>query len=125
MCELNLDICSVYLEKPVRARKPHRCDGCGRMIAIGEPYLTVFTVFDGSADTSTGCFGCWAAREQFAEAHGESFPPGQIQDMLLDCIGEKEPGWETWRDVLAQVQAKHPALEPHHQHDANAQQAYK
>lgn len=46
------------------ARKPHRCDQCGRWIAVGERYRRQGYVFDGRIGSTRVCTQC----VEFAEA---------------------------------------------------------
>lgn len=107
MCSLDLEPCEVWVETPRIARKRHECDGCGVEILCGTAYLVNFHVFDGCPGGEKSCFECWLAREQFAEAHGQSFYPSMLLDQLRQCIGENDDEEDEWRSVLASVLARH------------------
>lgn len=101
MCSLDLEPCSVWRERVHVARKVRNCNSCGQVIRPGDPYLSHFDVFEGEANHEAACFVCWGVRQQFADAHGQSFAPSMLDDQLWACIdgdGESE-----WRDSLAIV----------------------
>ena len=63
-------MCQVFDAEPVtrisdtrpRARKPHRCSECSRVIEPGETYHRHSFVFDGKISTSRCCAHCQVAR---------------------------------------------------------------
>lgn len=106
MCAIDLDPCDVWLEKPRLARKAHLCDGCGTTIKPRSPYLVHFDVFEGAPNSEKCCYRCWLAREEFAEAHGQSFTPSSIEPMLDECISGADPGdpeTKRWRRLQRSV----------------------
>jgi hypothetical protein len=108
MCEIDLDPADVWSEGPRRARKEHNCSACGDVIRVGQAYLYHFSISDREPATEKCCYRCWAAREEFAQAHGDrSFMPGMLIDMLSECIAERDPGFEHWEEV------KEAILNPH------------
>lgn len=57
------DPCQIYHARDVRAaRKTHRCDECGREIAIGESYRHAFGVYDGYPFDCHTCDRCTIAQ---------------------------------------------------------------
>ncbi len=118
MCELYYgDYVSfqVWSETPRRARKQHQCDGCEGTIAKGEPYLSNFTIFEGTPTREKMCATCWLAREEFSETHGGWLvAPSNLFAMLEHCIdteddeGEEETA-EHWRQVLETLRARRAA----------------
>jgi len=103
MCEIDGDRAELWRDTPRVARKQHACDGCGATIVAGAHYLEHFDVFEGSTTSERVCFGCWAAYQQFADAHHFWFSPGRIIEQLRDCIGENNDEDDVWRPVLASV----------------------
>jgi hypothetical protein len=61
-CSSDYNPPSVFNQKDVKARKPHKCSECYRVIAIGETYRNVFGVWDGSSETFFWCAHCDAAQ---------------------------------------------------------------
>lgn len=57
-CYCDYDPPSVFSDKIVKARKPHRCDECCREIRTGEQYLYAFGVWDGYASSWHTCSHC-------------------------------------------------------------------
>lgn len=107
MCSIDLDRCEVWSETPRKARKPHGCNGCGIVIVPGQPYLVHFNIYDGDPTREAMCFACWCAREQFADAHGQSIAPSILIEMLRECIGENDDEEDVWRPVLASVLSRY------------------
>jgi len=58
MCFYYDDVCSVWRQTIHVARKPHPCESCRRQIEPGEQYLSVFSIFEGDADTRCLCNQC-------------------------------------------------------------------
>jgi hypothetical protein len=52
---------AVYHQTCIRARKQHKCNECGRMIASGEPYRRTSGLLDGSWTTNKVCQHCTIA----------------------------------------------------------------
>ena len=69
MCRVEgSDPATVYRERIVRARKPHQCGECGRVISVGERYRYAFSVYEGWGSSYYTCEHCcsgadWLARE--------------------------------------------------------------
>jgi hypothetical protein len=61
-------------ERWQRARKPHKCVECHRMISIGERYRYCVIKYDGSIDTYHTCAHCTQAEEWLrVHCHGWLF----------------------------------------------------
>lgn len=94
MCSIDLEPCAVWHEEVRKARKPHECYGCGASILPGEHYTRHFHVFDGNARSEAMCSVCWLVRASFSEQHGLQCQPGDIRNMLAECIqGERSSPW--------------------------------
>lgn len=81
---------SVSDEKTVRARKHHKCSGCGGAIVAGETYRHLWGVWDGKASTFKWCTDCLEL-EAWAEAHVPCIcwdDVGRIHDTILDAMSE-------------------------------------
>lgn len=57
-CYCDYDPPSVFSDKTVKARKPHKCTECSRTIEPGETYHYAFGVWDGFADSFHTCSHC-------------------------------------------------------------------
>lgn len=79
----------------------HECDGCYATIKRGDPYLAHSNLFEHTWSREKLCFACWLTREQFAEAHGQSFAPHMLRDQLQQCIDENDKRGDPWRPLLA------------------------
>lgn len=54
---------AVYHQDTVKARKPHKCNECGREIAKGETYRRTAGLYDGSWTINKVCAHCTVAAE--------------------------------------------------------------
>lgn len=91
----------------VRARKAHRCAGCGAVIAPGETYERFASLYDGSWSVERGCLACGADADKFGEAHGDmSFFPSGFADALSDCVNEEDPEDAKWLPMLEALQSR-------------------
>jgi hypothetical protein len=88
MCDCG-DGPSTYHESKPKARKPHKCCECGRMIQPGETYRNLWGVWDGEPKTFKTCEACldldgWA-RDQY-----DCFCPtfGNLRWQVLDMVHE-------------------------------------
>jgi hypothetical protein len=98
------DVCQVWRETEVRARKAHKCNACHRTIAAGETYLKHFSVYDGDCTDEKACKECKESREAFlAEPdHEVIFSPSFHEEELQSCIGYGADDVENkkWIDAL-------------------------
>lgn len=62
-CYCDYESPSVYSARMVRARKPHRCEECSRVIQVGERHEYVFGVYDGYTITPRTCSHCVGIRQ--------------------------------------------------------------
>lgn len=103
MCSVDRDgdDARVWNETPRRAAKLHYCAGCETPIHSGEAYLD-HRSFAESWWAEAACFGCWWAREMFAEAHERRlFVFAELIDRLRECIVQSIAEADEWRPVLA------------------------
>lgn len=105
MCFIDLEPCEVWSEKTVKARKPHKCGGCGAAIKPGEIYLRHFDIFEGNMSAECACGACSKSRDEFADAHGQSFIPSRLDEMLWECIDGAASDEDTkrWRILYARL----------------------
>lgn len=67
-----------------KARKPHKCGECERLIAVGEIYERTSGKFDGEIYTDKTCLECADIRDGFT---CEARPmPGQLWDEMRDYV---------------------------------------
>lgn len=95
-CHCDFDPAEVYtITNPV-ARRQHRCEECGGVIAPGEKYQRVFMVFEGDASTIKTCSRCLdvlgfvqASVPCFCYGHGEllSNALGCAHDFVKEAPG--------------------------------------
>lgn len=111
MCTLDYDdAAAIWEETPHRSQKERTCDACCATIPKGSAYLSHKSLFDGIWTNENMCFGCWLAREAFAEAHGQSMVPSALLETLRECM-LRVPAWERrqitepdrWASELASV----------------------
>ena len=108
MCYIDFDeSCEVWLHSERRARKPHQCVVCLRVIYVGERYTIHFSVMDLVPCCEKVCSFCQAGRLQFKEAHeGMEYTPGYFRQALVDCITEEEESAQTWRPILDEIDGR-------------------
>jgi|SRR5579863_434117 len=63
-------VCDVFRQQNVRARKPHRCCECGRLIAKGELHQLCNMLCEGEWSAERTCLVCAEIRKAFY-CHGE------------------------------------------------------
>ena len=80
----------VYDETPRRAAKEKPCDACGRTVIVGEIYMRVFTLFDGTAESVNRCGACQAMHKHLRgiDSYGETWP-----DERLGCGLDYREEW--------------------------------
>lgn len=82
------DRCIVLHYAARRARKPHRCGECGRVIAAGETYQHTGMLFEGHKYTNKCCSHCVVARQWLiAECGGYMFEHAR-EDIIEHFRGE-------------------------------------
>lgn len=87
--------------RPVRARKPHRCDECSRNIAAGETYYYAFGVFGGHGEGYHICAHCCVAVAWLQRNCG-GFLHGGVQDDIEEHF--REAGfWPVGRYVVGML----------------------
>ena len=59
------DSCTVYNEKDRKARKPHKCLECGRIIEPGEIYIYGSGIFDHAPFNHATCADCQSVIKEF------------------------------------------------------------
>lgn len=70
MCDCDCERPEVYREETPRARKPHRCCECRRVINPGEQYHVAFGVWNGDPRRFKWCAQCHALRVTLDESGG-------------------------------------------------------
>jgi hypothetical protein len=71
----------VYRCKVQQTRKERKCDECRRVIAVGEPYQNVFTVYDKEPSTWIMCQHCLVAATWLVDNCGGYVLAGVWQDI--------------------------------------------
>lgn len=86
------DTYDVYHERPVRARKAHKCIACREVIAPGHRYWRIGVIYDGSARTLRRCLRCQCIhvhlRELCSSSDDYTWP-----DEWLGCGQSYEAEW--------------------------------
>lgn len=101
-----------YVKATRRARKPHKCDECGRAIAPGEAYEIFRGLYDGKWDGGKSCAHCLVAQEWLTRECG-GFLHHAVADDIEDHFREgygigvgrlavgMRRGWKSRRGTLA------------------------
>ena len=113
MCEVNFDDAegpAVWNETTPKARKPHRCAGCGSTIPVGTVHVRLFVVHDGSPTAERECPACTVDRNVVEDAHDSvGLMPSYLGEFLDNCIADNEPGAERWEAIRASIAARREA----------------
>lgn len=72
MCSCDYELPEFYEQETLRARKPHKCVECGRIIQAGETYEYVRGKWDGDFLQFHTCTHCLAVREAWMRFMGSS-----------------------------------------------------
>ncbi len=101
------ETCTVHRHKIVTARKEHKCSACRSVILPGHRYASVFTLFEGEADTIKRCGSCevtWQHLKKLCDGHndqhenrGDSLYPRED----LGCGKDYEEEWGDIPDDIA------------------------
>lgn len=83
MCMVGDDYVELIKEGTPRAKKPHKCEECDRVIEVGERYISEAWIWEGEFGTSKTCRQCRAA------AHWLSIVcSGWMYSMVLEDLME-------------------------------------
>jgi hypothetical protein len=94
-CDSNPQICGGDVGR--KARKPHKCSECGRIIAKGEEYREHSGLWrDGGWSTYRWCGHCQAAQKIVAERTNEHC---WCYEQLWQGITDEMTGWGGIRDM--------------------------
>lgn len=64
---------TLYIEKVVKARKSHKCSGCGAAIAKGETYKSISGAWDGKFKAYNHCDNCDRVTQKILDEGLESY----------------------------------------------------
>lgn len=67
-----------------KARKPHKCCECGRVIATGQHYEYSSGIWDSEPGSFKTCLDCARLRDNYQSFTGEVFVIGELYENLLD-----------------------------------------
>lgn len=82
------DVCDLYKEKAVFAKIEHDCGACGEKIKVGHLYVSIFIVYEGTAQYKR-CVRCQAIHK-----HLRNLAPGDMWPMEdLSCGEDYEEEW--------------------------------
>lgn len=73
-----------------KARKPHRCDECGRTILPGERYEALTGLYEGSWCYTKVCLHCLAARRWLSKVCGGWMDEAVEMDLQEHVTGEEQ-----------------------------------
>lgn len=89
VCDSFDEVYAVYDERTIKARRPHFCEACDRLIAPGAYYVRVGIVFDGRAWSVRRCGACQKIHEHLRGlGDGEVWP-----DERLNCGEDYSSVW--------------------------------
>ena len=85
------DRASVWNESSQKARKPHKCEECNRVIEVGEVYCRVWAISGDGPFTAKWCAHCDVAKDWLWENCGGSVISAvqeDIQEHISDYRGD-------------------------------------
>ena len=84
-CDCDFDGPEFLNESTHKARKPHKCSECHRVVSIGETYSSIFGKWDGTTETFRWCSHCSTA-VQIVAANAKCFCPmyGGVKEAILE-----------------------------------------
>ena len=99
MCAFEPDgQCEVWRESAHLARKQHRCSSCRCVVSSGEPYSSIFTVYEKEPATTKLCFVCWGYGHEFMGEHGSRY--ANTYASIQECLDGADRG-SKWRIAMA------------------------
>jgi hypothetical protein len=102
MCMIDLEPATIWEETYRTARTEKQCSSCGMLIQPGDPYMYLSYLCDGRWTHEIGCAPCIIVRDDFADAHGQSFGPSLLLEMLNECVDRwSRDKDQEWRHHLA------------------------
>lgn len=100
-CEYEGEPSEFFVEKLVKARKPHTCCECHDAIQPGETYQRITGMWDGQIDTYKTCLPCSRIRADYAPCSCFEFLDDEIAETLgvhldgsLSFKGMQDEEWE-------------------------------
>ena len=109
MCECTFsDMPAAFRAIWRRARKPHKCYECGRVIPKGAQYEYASGIWDGNANDFKTCLRCEKARDAHEKAEtkpGDTYAPPPQKVMVVVRKMFERPEYAAVRKV-AEEQAK-------------------
>ncbi|GAA6488445.1 hypothetical protein [Gordonibacter urolithinfaciens] len=84
----------------VKARKEHRCDWCGKKIAVGETYTSSAHVMDGRAYTWHECDRCAPYVGPMMAYWDHRADEGYTGEDMSEYMHEEHPDvWDAWKEA--------------------------
>lgn len=84
----------------IKARKAHRCDWCGKPIAIGEEHAATSLVCDGRAYTWRECDRCAPYVGPMMDYWDHDGDEGYSGDDMREYMHDVYPGlWDEWQEA--------------------------
>lgn len=90
MCFYSDGYCTVYEQKDIKkSRKVFKCSDCFKVVPVGSSYMSIFTVFEGDANTFKICNLCRSLREGIVQVEiAEGCSRSEAEPLLGDMIGQ-------------------------------------
>lgn len=111
MCEIydDADMCDVWEERQVRARKSYRCSECGGQIESGSHHRRIDTLYEGSWDHHRVCEPCWDLWTRFSAEHGNRIVLNTLEETLSECVDYSDESAERWKRDLEAMRERRRA----------------
>lgn len=100
---------SFWTKKQPVAKKPHRCDSCGKGIAIGEKYTARSGMFEGGFFSAKHCPSCATGYEAYSAYMNDTTRPNyrhacSDEWLSFDAFDQEAIDWIDWFSV-AEIEA--------------------
>lgn len=108
MCEIYFDESAELLrESHPKARKKHKCKGCGGPINPGEVYLIRVSLFDSQITEDKLCNECEKDSNRFFREHGVGWVTNGWLEWLDECVvGDGEGADPEWVQMLERAKER-------------------
>lgn len=102
MCFYSDGYCTVYEPKTIKkSRKEHKCSDCFKVIPCGDSYESIFTVYEGEADTWKICRKCKQLREGIVQVElAEGCSRHEAEPLLGAMFDQFEGAAEHYHEKL-------------------------
>lgn len=82
MCDCDCEYPEFFIDRWVKARKPHQCGECRRLIKVGSTYYRATGKWDGEVSSFVQCERCSNVRHALQRVPDCCIPFGSVREYL-------------------------------------------